>query len=450
MKKNKILALIFLLALGVGLIFHPNQTRAKTAVTIEGCDITITVYLAFAFLDDVSWMNAQQLVDIWVDGMLKIWNEPDFTYGFCECPVHFEVVVEILPKGKDCFDAQKDLPDYHCMHVVNQPVNQRGNVADATIASSQYPNSYGEWATTTTGLNAAHEVGHMMGLGEEYTRDTNGDWKPNQGKEKSIMAKTWGEVKALQEHIDDIVGNAGVDCPMPECCCGNGEHESFIGEECDYKASPTGCPEGQVCDSTCHCKAPPQVTPICGDGYITPPKEECDPKAKPIGCKPDEECIGCKCKKPDEVIPPDETPTTPVCGDGYITPPEQCDPLASPIGCEEGVECITCQCLITETSLISVTPDLLDFGIGVAESSFVIENTGGETLSWEITDDLPEWLSALPMAGETLAGKETTVLVNIDRTVMEPGLYDYKISITSGGGEKVISIIVPVEGEGGL
>ncbi|MFO7773023.1 MAG: hypothetical protein R6V59_03645 [Dehalococcoidia bacterium] len=401
------LILVIFLVFVIGLVF-PNQSEARTTVVCEDCDIRITVYLAFAFLDDVSWMNAQQLVDIWVAGMLKIWNEPDFTYGFCECPVHFEVVVDVLPKGEDCMHAKQNMPGWHCVNVVNEPTNQRGNVADAHEIPPNTGDGFGEWSTTTTGMQAAHEVGHFMGLGDEYRRDENGNHvntNPQpEGQAQSIMAQTWGEVAALQSHIDDIIGKAGIDCPMPECCCGNGELDSIIGEECDYTADPTGCPAGQVCDSTCHCVPEPQVTPRCGDGVISPPHEECDPNAEPTGCAADEECIECKCQKKEEEPPPEE-----------------------------------------ETAKMHVSPELLDFGIETEEESFIVKNVGGAVLCWEIIPDLPEWMNIIPISGNLMAGEEETIWVNVSRVGLPPNIYEHTIFIVSDEEEKSVLIIMFVE-----
>ena len=82
-----------------------KPASARTGVTIEDCNIKVTIYLAFAFLDDVSWANADQLMAIWETGIEDTWNKPGFTYGFCECPVTFDVVVSKLPKGQDCRQA---------------------------------------------------------------------------------------------------------------------------------------------------------------------------------------------------------------------------------------------------------------------------------------------------------------------------------------------------------
>ncbi len=222
MKKD----LIFVIILFIYVIFYPNFTQARTLVVSEGCDIKITVYLAFSFLDDISWEGAQQLADTWTNDILKIWNQPNFHYGECKCPVHLSLVTKSLPKGEDCSYAKKYLPNYHCIDVVNLPINKRGNIADSTIVSAQNLNSYGEWTTQTTGINAAYEIGHMLGLNGEYRRDNNGNWVNNNiqaGLLQSIMAKTWGEVIALPEHIDRAIQVSGAEYPIPENCCGDKE-----------------------------------------------------------------------------------------------------------------------------------------------------------------------------------------------------------------------------------
>ncbi|MGQ0614445.1 MAG: HEAT repeat domain-containing protein [Planctomycetaceae bacterium] len=79
------------------------------------------------------------------------------------------------------------------------------------------PSTSGVWHDTeTTGEVAAHEVGHLMGLGEEYTNAggvyVNTNPQPD-GMPQSIMAQTWGEVAALPEHFDTILAWFGAKCP---------------------------------------------------------------------------------------------------------------------------------------------------------------------------------------------------------------------------------------------
>lgn len=65
-------------------------------------------------------------------------------------------------------------------------------------------------------------------------------------------------------------GNAyyyAIECVKePEPSCGDGKVDS--GEECDYKASPTGCKTGSTCTNKCKCEAIAVVEDTCGDGKL--------------------------------------------------------------------------------------------------------------------------------------------------------------------------------------
>lgn len=71
--------------------------------------------------------------------------------------------------------------------------------------------------------------------------------------------------------------------------CGNGviERQAPFNEECDPRASPTGCRRGKVCSpTTCRCVT--REGP-CGNGRVDP-GERCDQSATPNGCGPNQTC----------------------------------------------------------------------------------------------------------------------------------------------------------------
>jgi len=402
---SKIIILLFFITI-IG-FFFASDALATTECKRVGCTITITIKIAFV------GATAQQMQN-WKNEIETVWNEPDT--GKCECDVKFNVETKSVPSCQHA-DAQGQ----HCVEVTATLPKDSNNVERVAfmLGISQSGSSInGTWWTNTSrpiegpftigneppytpqpGENfkdAAHEAGHMMGLGDDYDPAT-GQYGNN------IMGRTWGpNAKPTQAQIDQVVANncKGEDAKCPaECCCGRNKKV---------------------------------------DKDIQPP-EECDPSATPPGCAEDETCTDkCKCiKKP------------PVCGDGKITPPEECDPAAQLTGCKTGEECLGCKCLQMEIPLgasISVAPNLLDFGAVSIKNSFAISNTGGETLAWQIIPDFPPaWLSVVPMTGEVLADQETTVWVNINRIGIVPGIYEHQLSITSNGGEGSVYVKMTVE-----
>ncbi|MBD3360398.1 hypothetical protein GF366_01195 [Candidatus Peregrinibacteria bacterium] len=290
---------------------------AENTCSRTECKITITINIAFAGATN-------QQMNKWVNEIKDVWNQPNQTTGKCECEVAVEVNATNPPNCQ-----HDDAKNRHCVTVTAAlPVDSNGVQRIALQVISQNGQSTnGKWSTSTsreisgpvtvggetynpqqgeTFKDAAHEAGHMLGLGEDYDEAT-GQYG------NSIMGRTWGpDAKPNQAQIDQIVENncTGEDkkCPA-KCCCGNGKVDEDIDpkEECDPKAEPTGCEEGAKCTDECKCVKEEEKKPVCGDGKVEEP-EECDPKAEPTGCSADEECVGCVCKEKPETEPPPETP----------------------------------------------------------------------------------------------------------------------------------------------
>jgi hypothetical protein len=69
--------------------------------------------------------------------------------------------------------------------------------------------------------------------------------------------------------------------------CGNGAIDAT--ETCDESASPSGCADGEVCESCAVCAT---LTDLCGNGLIDP-AETCDASVSPTGCAEGETCDFC-------------------------------------------------------------------------------------------------------------------------------------------------------------
>ncbi len=417
-KMFKILSIPVIAAFfGFFLIFASFElpTKAKTTVSIDDCKIKITIDIA------ITGEGANQT---YADKIKKVaekkWNEAKIKAGDCKCELDLTINVIVV---RNCDDPKAK--DHHCVTInkVATGTFHRSTVTGTASAwgqasgdppSAEINSGTGNWGNKDSDQTIAHEVGHLMGLDDEYTDgyyycykkadgtcqgglhfvakkdftsakkqeiennkpagttvkyftnpETGFVWsKPNAGKEKSLMASIAADAVPQDDHAADILGDTNLKCPN-ECCCGDGKVDKDKGEQCDPKANPSGCKEGeQVCTSNCKCAV---LTPMCGDGFLNG-REECDPKADPTGCEDNEICMNdCTCFGPDDIEDPPEGETEPLdtgldsgelevttpppgqeCGDGLITGNEQCDPEASPIGCQTGYECFDCYCVYIE------------------------------------------------------------------------------------------------------
>ncbi len=199
---------------------------AQTKIEKQGsCHYNVLVKIVFNFKDQSAKENADFLLQKWLEGMNKIWNGDYGSKNFGNCFVDYKFELIKMTAGNSCFDY----PEYHCINVISDEFNQRGNLADAAmVMANSQQNSWGEWTVNLSALNAAHEAGHMMGLGEEYHYEINNNgrkWFNDNSKEEgpqSIMAQTWGKVAAFSEHTYKVMSRAGFSPLTSEICPKNG------------------------------------------------------------------------------------------------------------------------------------------------------------------------------------------------------------------------------------
>ena len=188
-----------------------NFSQAKTIFLItENANYKINIFIVFDFKDDNAKEKADELIITWQEGMNNIWDDIS-SEEFRRIEYEFELIK--MEPNKECLDY----PEYHCISVVSDERNQRGNMADVTY---NFPNSginsIGEWTINVSGKAAAHEVGHLMGLLDEYHYEyINGEKKwindnIKESEKQSIMAQTWGEVKIFDDQINKILRIAGI------------------------------------------------------------------------------------------------------------------------------------------------------------------------------------------------------------------------------------------------
>lgn len=186
-----------------------GKADAKTFLLQDNGNYDMEVKIVFDFKSLADQAQAQILLDLWQQGINQIWQK-----NFCN--LNFKADLAVMSPDLSC----ADYPDYHCIKVVPAKRTSHGNIAEVAMASTA-SNASGQWTISTTGLEAAHEVGHLLGLKDEYhyldlgKKDFYNDNLKNIGAQ-SIMAQTWGKVAALKEHFLKIF-NLGNDSSLGYC-----------------------------------------------------------------------------------------------------------------------------------------------------------------------------------------------------------------------------------------
>lgn len=190
--------------------FLPFFVSAKTIINEESpCFYRIKVNIVFDFKYEARQAESEKILADWSTAMNSVWNG---IYGSTvindQCVAFYDFNLMRMASSEDC----GDYPDSHCITVVEGKRNSRGNIADIYLSRpNSGKNSTGEWSKYADSLIVAHEVGHLLGLKDEYSyKIVNGikRWQNANYKEsgpQSIMAQTWGRVAALPEHTKAIV-----------------------------------------------------------------------------------------------------------------------------------------------------------------------------------------------------------------------------------------------------
>ena len=108
----------------------------------------------------------------------------------------------------------------------------------------------------------------------------------------------------------------------------------------------------------------------------------------------------------------------------------------------EGLSSVVTITIPAPEPLLSVTPTSLDFGETESHKTFTITNSGGETLTWSITDS-QEWITVSPISGTTTTETEQ-ITVTLNKSALTPGSYNGTITITSNGGDAILTVATAV------
>lgn len=93
----------------------------------------------------------------------------------------------------------------------------------------------------------------------------------------------------------------------------------------------------------------------------------------------------------------------------------------------------------SQTGIMNIEPDILDFGKDINEVSFTISNTGKGELSWNVEEIKENSLTVTPTEGKITAGSSQTVNVQLDRDKM-PEELNATLTVSDGKTHKTIQI----------
>lgn len=174
------------------------------------------------------------------------------------------------------------------------PLSKQGR----TVAVSCAANEVSFFGTDDDGNwhGGDYTKGYVKDLYSPGTADTNNDSivsvseAHESAKAKLSIAKGFGKTQTPGFYSNEC------EC-LPLSCvgkCGDGSIDEANEEECDYNATPTGCPTGETCDENCKCQS--AMTPE--EPVDQPPGGEL-PTICPIGRYTSEEDCHNDCEEPD-------------------------------------------------------------------------------------------------------------------------------------------------------
>lgn len=100
---------------------------------------------------------------------------------------------------------------------------------------------------------------------------------------------------------------------------------------------------------------------------------------------------------------------------------------------------------VIDPAILTVTPTAIDFGSNETLSQISISNSGGDKLTWEITEEL-SWITVSPDTGSTTLEIDKVNII-ADRENIDPGVHVGFLSVKSNGGVQDISISISRESD---
>lgn len=109
---------------------------------------------------------------------------------------------------------------------------------------------------------------------------------------------------------------------------------------------------------------------------------------------------------------------------------------------------VTVALTIIPPGYLSMDPSSLSFNTFAGQipnvKTITLQNTGGQPLNWTTSVDTSNWLSVTPTNGSLDIGAQARVTVNINGSVLTPGVYDGTITFKNGGFTPQVEVAVTV------
>ncbi len=202
------------------------EPSRRNTVTKEGDTVTITVPMdlhgalgrQFYNRQTRQTIGAQGLSAVWESGAESIWNSGLGAYLYRGCyTLKVDITIDVIPPG------EAGSSDHHHVWLMwsgyRSEVYRGGDSRRGVDNSAPYDQSAeGFWGYIGP-LVVAHEVGHFLGLADDYTdvRNSRGQVtgsRPNEGRAGTLMA---GGVNIDQEIVDRLGEMVSEQVELPPC-----------------------------------------------------------------------------------------------------------------------------------------------------------------------------------------------------------------------------------------
>lgn len=219
-------------------VIPTGRVVARTSVTVDGATVTLTVPVDLIGATSIGGIEISGKGDdggvitiskYWATAA-KVWNDAFAKLSYKGC-VNFKLDLQFFPKsvydletpGHHAIFINRD-PDARSMVYDVKPDAINGVEPDATFDTTGAftADLGGDWKITTV-PTISHEVGHLLGLGDDYTdvKDADGkviSGKPKAGREDTMMAGGSKIDQNLVDRIGKLLDKAGKQ--LPQCWTG--------------------------------------------------------------------------------------------------------------------------------------------------------------------------------------------------------------------------------------